>query len=79
MNMDSSGARVGLLRSSKRRVKTHDRPVWLFDLDNTLHHASHEIFPAINRGMTQYIIDRLGVDIDEARSEEHTSELQSRP
>lgn len=41
-------------------------PVWLFDLDNTLHHASHAIFPAINRGMTQYIIDRLGVDIDEA-------------
>ena len=64
--MDSFGARVGLLRSSKRRLKTHDRPVWLFDLDNTLHHASHEIFPAINRGMTQYIIDRLGVDIDEA-------------
>jgi pyrimidine 5'-nucleotidase len=47
-------------------MNTHDRPVWLFDLDNTLHHASHEIFPAINRGMTQYIIDRLGVDVDEA-------------
>jgi pyrimidine 5'-nucleotidase len=47
-------------------MNTHNRPVWLFDLDNTLHHASHEIFPAINRGMTQYIIDRLGVDIDEA-------------
>ena len=47
-------------------MNTRDRPVWLFDLDNTLHHASHEIFPAINRGMTQYIIDRLGVDIDEA-------------
>jgi FMN phosphatase YigB (HAD superfamily) len=22
--------------------------VWLFDLDNTLHNASHAIFPAIN-------------------------------
>ncbi len=33
--------------------------MWLFDLDNTLHHASHSIFPAINRAMTQYIIDRL--------------------
>ncbi|MDR5770249.1 MULTISPECIES: pyrimidine 5'-nucleotidase [unclassified Caballeronia] len=53
-------------RSARRRhVKTRG-PVWLFDLDNTLHHASHEIFPAINRAMTQYIIDRLGVDIDEA-------------
>lgn len=49
----------------RRHVKTRG-PVWLFDLDNTLHHASHAIFPAINRGMTQYIIDRLGVDIDEA-------------
>jgi pyrimidine 5'-nucleotidase len=51
--------------SRQRRVKTHG-PVWLFDLDNTLHHASHAIFPAINRGMTQYIMDRLNVDIDEA-------------
>jgi len=49
----------------RRRVKQRG-PVWLFDLDNTLHHASHEIFPAINKAMTQYIIDTLGVDIDEA-------------
>ncbi|WP_442854836.1 pyrimidine 5'-nucleotidase [Burkholderia sp. Leaf177] len=53
-------------RSSTRRRVKRGGPVWLFDLDNTLHHASHEIFPAINRGMTQYIIDRLGVDLDEA-------------
>ncbi|SOE52199.1 pyrimidine 5'-nucleotidase [Burkholderia sp. D7] len=64
--MDPAGAPARLLRSSKRRMNTHGHPVWLFDLDNTLHHASHEIFPAINRGMTQYIIDRLGVDVDEA-------------
>jgi pyrimidine 5'-nucleotidase len=53
-------------RFNRRRVNARGGPVWLFDLDNTLHHASHEIFPAINRGMTQYIIDRLGVDINEA-------------
>lgn len=41
-------------------------PVWLFDLDNTLHGASRAIFPAINAGMTQYIIDALGVSRDEA-------------
>lgn len=29
--------------------------VWLFDLDNTLHNASHEIFPAINRNMNALI------------------------
>ncbi|SAK45317.1 haloacid dehalogenase [Caballeronia temeraria] len=51
--------------SRRRRVKTRG-PVWLFDLDNTLHHASHAVFPAINRGMTQYIMDRLNVDVDEA-------------
>jgi pyrimidine 5'-nucleotidase len=41
-------------------------PVWLFDLDNTLHHASHAIFPAINSAMTQYIVDALQVERDEA-------------
>lgn len=53
-------------RPSRRRLAKARGPVWLFDLDNTLHHASHQVFPAINRAMTQYIIDRLGVDIDEA-------------
>ncbi len=41
-------------------------PVWLFDLDNTLHRASHEIFPRINRAMTAYIAERLGISPDEA-------------
>lgn len=41
-------------------------PVWLFDLDNTLHGASRAVFPAINRAMTQYIIDTLGVSHDVA-------------
>ncbi|HEY4073997.1 MAG TPA: pyrimidine 5'-nucleotidase [Herbaspirillum sp.] len=30
-------------------------PLWLFDLDNTLHNASHAIFPAINLNMNSYI------------------------
>jgi pyrimidine 5'-nucleotidase len=53
-------------RVRRRRPLRQRGPVWLFDLDNTLHHASHEIFPAINRSMTQYIIDALGVDLSEA-------------
>jgi pyrimidine 5'-nucleotidase len=53
-------------RTQRRRRVKERGPVWLFDLDNTLHHASHEIFPAINKAMTQYIIDTLNVDIDEA-------------
>lgn len=29
--------------------------VWLFDLDNTLHNASHAIFPAINANMNAFM------------------------
>jgi putative hydrolase of the HAD superfamily len=35
-------------------------PVWLFDLDNTLHDASHAIFPAISANMNAYIARVLG-------------------
>lgn len=49
-------------RARQRRPHRAARtPVWLFDLDNTLHGASHAIFPAINAAMTQYIVDTLGV------------------
>jgi putative hydrolase of the HAD superfamily len=34
--------------------------VWLFDLDNTLHDASHKIFPAISANMNTYIARVLG-------------------
>ncbi|MCK2095403.1 pyrimidine 5'-nucleotidase [Thauera aromatica] len=36
-------------------------PVWLFDLDNTLHDASPHIFPHINRSMTAYLERHLGL------------------
>ena len=35
-------------------------PIWLFDLDNTLHNASHAIFPAINANMNAYMANVLG-------------------
>jgi putative hydrolase of the HAD superfamily len=35
-------------------------PVWLFDLDNTLHDASHAVFPAITANMDTYIGRVLG-------------------
>jgi len=35
-------------------------PIWLFDLDNTLHDASHAIFPAINANMNAYMAHVLG-------------------
>ena len=38
------------------------KPIWLFDLDNTLHNASHAIFPAINANMNAYMAQVLGID-----------------
>ncbi|TFW06555.1 pyrimidine 5'-nucleotidase [Oxalobacteraceae bacterium OM1] len=38
------------------------QPIWLFDLDNTLHNASHAIFPAINANMNAYLARVLGSD-----------------
>jgi putative hydrolase of the HAD superfamily len=42
------------------------RRVWLFDLDNTLHDASHAAFGETNAAMNDYIIGHLGVDHAEA-------------
>jgi putative hydrolase of the HAD superfamily len=40
--------------------------VWLFDLDNTLHDASHAAFGQTNSAMNDYMVTHLGVDLDEA-------------
>jgi len=42
------------------------RRVWLFDLDNTLHDASHAAFGETNVAMNAYMIEHLGFDHDEA-------------
>ena len=42
------------------------KTVWLFDLDNTLHDASHAAFGATNRAMTEYMVEHLGLDFDAA-------------
>ena len=46
----------------------HKKPetIWLFDLDNTLHNASHGIFNAIDTRMAQAVQEMLGVSADEA-------------
>ena len=46
-----------------------DRPsrVWIFDLDDTLHHATPGVFPHINRSMTAYVAAQLAIS-DEAAS-----------
>ena len=40
--------------------------VWLFDLDNTLHNASHASFGGINERMSEYIVDALALPRAEA-------------
>jgi putative hydrolase of the HAD superfamily len=42
------------------------RPVWLLDLDNTLHDALQSIMPRINRAMTDFVMRRL--DLAEAEA-----------
>lgn len=49
-------------RARRRRTGRAGRPVWLFDLDDTLHGASHAIFPDIERAMTAYIVRQAGLD-----------------
>lgn len=41
-------------------------PVWLFDLDNTLHNASHQVFGALNVAMTDFIKRELQLNHDDA-------------
>lgn len=39
---------------------TASSPVWLFDLDNTLHDAGFAIFPTVSDNMNAYLADLLG-------------------
>lgn len=41
-------------------------PVWLLDLDNTLHDAGSHVFPRINTAMTEYVARRLGLAEEQA-------------
>lgn len=50
----------------RRRPRTGARPVWLFDLDNTLHDAGLHVFPHLNRAMTAYVVQHLGVTAPQA-------------
>lgn len=48
------------------QTPNHHRPIWLFDLDNTLHDASKGIFDQIHRCMIAAIQDMLCVDATQA-------------
>ncbi|WP_426207748.1 pyrimidine 5'-nucleotidase [Massilia sp. TWP1-3-3] len=49
---------------------TASPPLWLFDLDNTLHDASHAIFPSISANMNTFIARLLGDGVTEASQAE---------
>ncbi len=51
---------------SSRRAPELAAPIWLFDLDNTLHDASKAVFGRLNRSMTDYIVQHLGLARDDA-------------
>ena len=40
--------------------------MWLFDLDNTLHDASHASFDELHVAMGEYVVAHVGVDEEEA-------------
>lgn len=42
------------------------RPVWFFDLDDTLHDASHAIYRAIDTRMTDFVARHLRIERDAA-------------
>lgn len=59
---NSADIRAG---ADRRRSHRHSR-VWLFDLDNTLHDATHAAFGPTNAAMTDYIASHLSMPHDEA-------------
>ena len=53
-------------RARARKAAPGRTRTWIFDLDNTLHNARPHIFPHINRAMTEYLQQALGLDPDAA-------------
>lgn len=52
-----------LHRPRPRGGGTRPEPLWLFDLDNTLHDSSHAMFQVIDRAMTRAIVQLTGLDV----------------
>lgn len=50
----------------RKRPRPYPGPVWIFDLDNTLHDANRHVFPHLNRSMTAYLEQHLGLDAEGA-------------
>ena len=53
-------------RRALSRLQCRRGPVWLLDLDNTLHDAGTHIMPRVNQAMTQWVAEHLAIDELEA-------------
>ena len=40
---------------------------WIFDLDNTLYSGETRVFDQVEKKMSQYVSDKLNINIDEAK------------
>jgi putative hydrolase of the HAD superfamily len=47
-------------------IRLLEAEAWVFDLDNTLYPASSDLFSQVDRRMTRFIADFLGLDSDSA-------------
>ena len=52
--------------SSPRLSDLEEAEAWLFDLDNTLYPASCRLFDQVDRNITQFIMQYLSLDWQEA-------------
>jgi putative hydrolase of the HAD superfamily len=57
---------VARLHRSRRLATETSTPLWLFDLDNTLHDCSHAIFSLIDQGMVRAVAQALEIDASAA-------------
>jgi putative hydrolase of the HAD superfamily len=69
----STGRRAPVGKAANRPLRHRCAPacsgvrrVWLFDLDNTLHDASHRIFRRLNESINDYIERELGLAAQDA-------------
>jgi len=64
---------VGFMQWEKERDLAGEGPdfrhieTWIFDLDNTLYRAESNLFTQIEERMTRFIVERLGLPVEEAR------------
>lgn len=65
--MRPKNARLKRARIHQHKTHKPNEPVWLFDLDNTLHNTSHRIFEHISAGMTAAVRESLNVDDEQAQ------------